>query len=152
VNCHQNLLSSPTLQKEVSLTTDASELAIGGVLSQDGHPVIYIARKLTSAESNYSNIEREALAIVYSVKRLRQFLLGRTFKLNTDHRPLQYIFAPNTELPKTVSARITRWAISLMAFDYDITYHDESTIPHADAFSRLRFEQDDDRDNFGPYG
>ena len=56
-----------SLQKKTTITTDASEKAIGGVISQEGHPVIYVSRKLTPAEQNYSNIEQEALAIVFVV-------------------------------------------------------------------------------------
>ena len=83
---------------EVTITTDASEKDFGGVLSQEGHPVIYVSKTLPQAEQRYSNIEREALAIVFVVKRLKQFLLGRKFHLETDHRPLELIFAPNKEL------------------------------------------------------
>ena len=83
------LVQPYTLDKEVTLTTDASEKTNGGVLTQNDHPVIYISRNLTSAEQKYSNIEREALAVVFAVTRLRQFLLGRKFTLRTDHKPLQ---------------------------------------------------------------
>ena len=97
-----------SLEKEVTITTDASEKAIGGVLSQEWQPVICVSKTLSQAEQRYSNIEREALAIVFVVKRLKQFLLGRNFNFEIDHRPLDFIFAPNKEHPKTVSARITR--------------------------------------------
>ena len=53
-----------SLKKEVTITTDASEKAIGGVLYQEGHSVIYVSKTLSPAEQRYSNIEREALAIV----------------------------------------------------------------------------------------
>ena len=140
-----------SLKNEVTITIDASEKAIGGVLSQEGQPVIYVSKTLSQAEQRYSNIEREALAIVFVVKRLKQFLLGRKFNLETDHRPLEFILAPNKELPKTVSARITRWAISLMAFDYEIKYKEGSSIPHADAMSRLTVDKDDDECNLVDY-
>ena len=116
------LVQSYSLQKEATVTTDASEKAIGGVLSQEGHPVIYVSRKLTPAEKNYSNTEREALAIVFVVTRLEQFLLGRRFTLQTDHKPLKHLFAPDEEIPKTASARITRWAKALMGFDHELKY------------------------------
>ena len=128
------------------MTTDASEKAIGGVLSQEGHPVLYISRKLSQAEQNYSNTEREALAILFVVTRLKHFLLGRRFTLQTDHKPLKYLFAPDEEIPKTASARITRWAISLMGFDFELKYTPGEKIPHADALSRLDFDDDDDND------
>ena len=101
-------------QKEATVSSDASEKAIGEVLLQGGHPVRYVLRKLTPAEKNYSNIEREAMAIVFVVTRLLQFFLGRRFTLQTDHKLLKYLFAPDEEVPKTASARITRWAIALL--------------------------------------
>ena len=128
------------------MTTDASEKAIGGVLSQEGHPVIYVSRKLSQAEKNYSNIEREALAIVLVVTKLKQFLLGRRFTLQTDHKPLKYLFIADEEIPKTASARITTSAIALMGFDFELKYTTGEQIPHADALSRLDFDDDDDND------
>ena len=141
--CANPFLQPYSLQKEAIVTTDASEKAIGGVLSQEGHPVIYVWRKLTSAEQNYSNLEREALAIVFVVTRLKQFLLGRRFTLQTDHKPLKYLFAPDDEIPKTASARFTRWAITLMGFDYELKYTPGEQIPHADALSRMDFDEDE---------
>ena len=131
-------------RKEVTLTTDASEHAVSAILSQDDHPIMYLSRRLTKAELNYSNIEKEALAIVWSTQRARQFLLGRKFLLKSDHRPLEFIFNPRKELPKVTSARLMRWAILLMAFDFDIMYVKGNTIPHVDALSRLAFNKEDD--------
>ena len=118
-----NPLKQPySLQKEATVTTDASEKTIGGVLSQEGHKVIYVSRKLTHVEQNYPIIEQEALAIVFAVARFKQFLLGRRFTLQTDHKPLKYLIAPDEEIPKTASARTTRWAIALLGFDYELKY------------------------------
>ena len=129
------------------MTADASEKAIGGVLSQEGHPVIYVSMKLSQAEIfTYSNIEREALAIVFVVTRLKQLLLGRKFLYKTDHKPLKYHFAPDEEIPKTSSARITRWAIALMGFEFELKYTPGEQIPHAEALSRLDTDDDDDND------
>ena len=63
--CANPLVQPYSLQKEATVTNDASEKTIGGVLLQEGHPVIFVSRKLTPSEQNYSNIEREALAIVF---------------------------------------------------------------------------------------
>ena len=134
-------------KKEVVLTTDASGTAVSAILAQENHPFMYLSRKLTKAEMNYSNIEREALAIVWATQRARQFLLGRKFLLKSDHRPLEFIFNPRKELPKMTSARIMRWAIKLMAFDFDILYVKGNTIPHVDALSRLNFDQDEEEND-----
>ena len=66
--CANPLVQPYSLTKEATVTTDTSEKAIGGVLSQEGHPVIYVSRKLSQAEQNYSSIERQALAIVFVVR------------------------------------------------------------------------------------
>ena len=72
--CANPLVQPYSLQKEATVTTDASEKSICEVLSQKGHPVIYVSRKLNPTEQNYSNIERKALAIVLVVTILKQFL------------------------------------------------------------------------------
>ena len=127
--CANSHVQTYSLTKEATVTTDSSEKYIGGVLSQEGHPEIYVSRMLSQAEQNYSNIEREALRIVFVVTRLKQFLIGRRFTLQTDHKPLKYIFAPDEEIPKTASARITRWAIELMGFDFELKYTPTEQIP-----------------------
>lgn len=147
-NLKQILAKKPIVQifdpkKDITLTTDASEQSISGILSQAGHPIMYLSRRLTTTEHNYSNIEREALAIVWTTDRARQFLMGKTFLLKSDHRPLEFIFNPRKELPKVTTYRILRWAIRLMAFDFDIEYVKGNTIPHVDALSRLRFYREE---------
>ena len=66
-------------KKDITLTTDASEHSISGTLSQEEHPIMYLSRRLTNTEFNYSNIEKEALAIVCTTTRARQFLIGKKF-------------------------------------------------------------------------
>ena len=68
------------------------------------------------------------------------------FTLQTDHKPFKYLFDPDEEIPKTASARITRWAIVLMGFEFELKYTPGEQIPHADALSRLDFDDDDDND------
>jgi transposase InsO family protein len=144
VSLKKEIASAPVVQpysldKELSLTTDASLGALAGVVTQNGHPVIFISRCLTSAEKNYSNIEREALAIFWAVHRLKHYFLGRKFTVYTDHQPLVKLLGQSHGVPTNTSARISRWALSMMHFDYDIMYTPGSKIPHADALSRLRF-------------
>ena len=133
-NIKNELCANPPVQPysltwEATVTTDATENAIGGVFSQQGHPVIYVSKKLSQTEQNYSNIEQEALEIVLVVTRLKLFLLGRRFTLQTDHKPLKYLFAPDEKNPKIASARITRWAIALMGFWLRIEIYTRGTDP-----------------------
>ncbi|GBP86798.1 Retrovirus-related Pol polyprotein from transposon 297 [Eumeta japonica] len=77
------------------LTTDASNLAIGAVFSQgvigSDKPIAYASRTLNTSEINYSTIEKELLAIVWATKYFCTNLFGRTFKIITDHKPLQWV-------------------------------------------------------------
>lgn len=132
------LLQPFDLEKEVTLTTDASKNALGASLTQNGKPVLYISRTLSTCEQNYSNIEREALAIIWAILRLKHFLLGHKFTVVTDHKPLVYIFG-GTGITEKASARINNWSTKLMCFDFDIVYMPGSSIKHADALSRLSY-------------
>ena len=114
-------------------------ISISGILSQEGHPIMYLSRRLTNTEFNYSNIEKEALAIVWTTTRPQQFLIGKKILLRSDHRPLEFTFNPRKELLKVTTSRILRWAIRLIAFDVDIEYVKGNSIPHVGAQSRLWF-------------
>lgn len=139
----QKLTTAPvvqpfSLQKHSVLTVDASQSSIGAVLSQDSHPVIYVSRKLSGAESRYSNIEREALAVVWACKRLEHFLLGKTFTVQTDHKPLVYILGSQHPLKVDISARLMRFAVKMMHFDYTIEHLPGKLNVIADTLSILQ--------------
>lgn len=145
------LSSSETLthfdmQAESVLTVDASARGLGAVLAQRAAPgpgaragervVAYASRALTAAELHYSQIQKEALAIVFAVDKFHQYLYGRRFVLRTDHKPLVSIFGPNVGIPSAAASRLQRWAIKLSAYDFQIEYvrTDKNT---ADVLSRL---------------
>ena len=79
---------------------------------------------------------------MWTTTRARQFFIGKKFLLRSDHRALKFILNPRKELPKVTISRILRWAIRLMAFDFDIEYFKGNSIPSVDALSRLRFDKE----------
>ncbi|XP_075253216.1 uncharacterized protein LOC142345018 [Convolutriloba macropyga] len=70
-------------------------------------------------------------------------LKAQSFAQNTDNKPLEYLFAPVEKIPKTASARSTKWATALMGFDYELKYTPGKQIPHADVFKRMDFDADE---------
>ena len=90
------------------------------------------------------NTKNSYMAIVWTTTRAQQFLIGKTFLLRSDHRPLEFIFNPRKELPKVMTStlRILRWTIRLMAFDFDIEYVKGNSIPRVDILSRLQFNKE----------
>ena len=111
------VLRLPQLDKTFILATDASDKGISAVLMQehgDGKfPVIYISRKLNPAETRYSTIEKECLALVWAIKKFQAYLYGREFILETDHQPLKFI-----NKHKIDNDRIMRWALGLQPYRY----------------------------------
>ena len=79
------------------------------------HPVKFVSRKLLPREQKYSIIEREGLAIVWSIKKLDRYLAGVRFHLQTDHKALSYLGNSNF-----TNSRITRWSLILQNYDFDI--------------------------------
>ena len=121
------LLVHYDLKRQLRFACDASSYGLGAVLSHvmDGgreRPVAYASRTLSSSERNYAQIEREALSIIYGVKKFHQFLYGRKFTLITDHQPLLALLGPKSPIPILAAARMQRWALSLSAYDYQIEY------------------------------
>lgn len=131
----QPLLQYPDFSKPFLLTTDASNYAIGSVLSQGeigkDLPIAYASRTLNNAECNYSTTEKELLAIVYSVKHFRPYLYGQKFKIITDHLPLTYLM--NCKDP---SSRLIRWRLLLEEYDYTIHHKPGRVNSNVDALSR----------------
>ena len=131
------ILKYPDFTEPFVLTTDASNVALGAVLSQSSppndHPVAYASRTLNETEQKYSTIEKELLAIVWACKYFRPYLYGRKFQIYTDHRPLVWLF--NLKEP---NSKLVRWRLKLEEFDYTIIYKSGRQNTNADALSRIQ--------------
>ncbi|UYV74594.1 hypothetical protein LAZ67_12000217 [Cordylochernes scorpioides] len=125
----------------ILVSCDASEYGIGAILSQVDHeverPVVFASRTLNKTERRYAVIDKEALAVIFGVSKFSQYLLGRKFKILTDHKPLVGIFNPKKPIPQVLSPRMLRWCLNLAAYTYSIEYKPGKVNCNADALSRL---------------
>jgi hypothetical protein len=128
------ILAYPQFDNPFILTTDASKYALGAVLSQiqDGieRPIAFASRTLNDTEVNYSVTEKEALAIIWAVKKYEPYLYGNKFLLITDHKPLTFIKTSEK------NSKILRWRLELEKFDYEVKYKEGKANVVADALSR----------------
>ena len=134
--CTAPILASPDFDRQFLLQTDASDRGIGAVLSQvddNGieRPVAYYSKKLLPREERYSVIEKECLAIKSAIAAFQVYLLGRPFKIQTDHRALIWL----NQL-KDKNSRLTRWSLSLQPFKFEVTHRVGTDNSNADALSR----------------
>ena len=133
--CTGPVLVAPDFTQEFVVQADASEVGLGAVLSQlrggEEHPVLYISRTLLPRERNYATVEKECLAVTWALESLRFYLLGRRFTVVTDHAPLQWM-ARNRE----TNRRVTRWFLSVQAFNFSVIHRSGKRHGNADALSR----------------
>ncbi len=125
-------------EAETTVQTDASLKGLGAVLLQDGQPVCYASKALTEAEQRYSNIEREALGVVWGLERFHYFIYGKTCTVHTDHKPLEAIFKKKLS---SCPARLQRFVLRALKYDVTVTYVKGAQVPIADALSRISPQQ-----------
>ena len=97
---------------------------------------------LSATQRRYSQIQKEALSLVYALKKFHQFLYGRKFIVVTDHKPLVTLFAPDKGTPAMAANRLARWALLVHQYDYTVEYRRSKDHGNADALSRLPFSND----------
>jgi len=125
----------------LQLACDVSPSGIAGILSHiidnQKKPIAFASRSLTQAEQNYSQLDREALAIVFAVDHFFKYLFARPFTLVTDNQPVVRIFHQNAQLPRMTSARLLRYAAFLSEFNYSVKFKNNTDNTNVDCLSRL---------------
>lgn len=114
------VLKCPDFTRMFVLRTDASAVGLGAVLTQDldgREQVAYASRTLQNAEHNYSATEKESLAVMWEIQKMRPYLEAYRFKVITDHFSLKWLQTP--EIP---SGRLARWSVALQQFDFEVEY------------------------------
>ena len=119
--------------KNITMLCDASQSGIGATLLQEGQPVHYANRALTTTEQNYAQIEKEFLAVVFSCEHFEHYIYGKHVTVETDHKPL---IAIQKKPINTASKRLQRMMLRLQRFDLNLTYKPGKEMYIADALSR----------------
>ncbi|XP_062613747.1 uncharacterized protein K02A2.6-like [Saccostrea cucullata] len=121
---------------KTQVIADASPVGLGAVLVQEqqGKPKIisYASRSLTDVERRYAQTEKEALSLVWACERFHMYLMGKTFELLTDHKPLEFIFSPKSK----PCARVERWLLRMQNYSYTVR-HIPGKSNIADSLSRM---------------
>jgi hypothetical protein len=134
------VLSFPNVWEEFNLYTDASKVGMGSVLCQysdtgDEKVIQYFSKKFSPVQTRYSTIEREALALISSLKEFRPYLAGGTVNVYTDHKPLLSLFKKDIK-----NDRIQRWKLEISDYSCNIRYLKGSINHCPDFLSRLLVE------------
>ncbi|GKT20193.1 unnamed protein product, partial [Aduncisulcus paluster] len=118
---------------ELILRTDASSIGIGGLLVQVDHgkefPLAFYSKKLTEQERRWSTLEQEAFGVVWCLRKARQFVSGRSFTIETDHRNLTFVL-------KNTSPKVMRWHLELAEYQFEIRHIAGKQNVVADTLSR----------------
>lgn len=148
----KDILSSDLLlthydpQLKIIVAADASNYGLGACIQHefpDGSikTICHASRSLTPAEKQYSQIEKEALGIMFAVTKFHKMIYGRKFQLHTDHKPLLAIFGKKTGISAHQANRLQRWAFKLTAYEFDIKFISTNSFGYADVLSRLIDQQ-----------
>jgi len=133
-------LAYPTPGTPCILDTDASDVAVGAVLSQmvDGveKPIAYFSRVLNDTQRNYCPTQRELLAVITSLQHFRHYVLGKKVILRTDHHSLK-----SFRTFKRPEGNLARWIETLAEFDFEIEHRAGRLHSNADAISRQNCKQ-----------
>lgn len=129
------VLKAPDLTQPFIVTTDASDFALGAILSQgkigSDQPCAFASRCLKGSEFRYPTYDKELLAVVYAKEQFRCYLFGRRFTICTDHEALKHFHTS-----KKPDLRFNRLKAALAGYDFDVIYRPGVKNANADALSR----------------
>ena len=119
--------------KELSIQCDASQTGLGAALLQDGQPLAFVSRALTDTETRYAQLEKEMLAVVWSIEKFDQYTYGRRVNMISDHKPLESIMKKAlANAPKRLQGMMMR----LQKYDINLIYVPGKHLLLADTLSR----------------
>lgn len=148
-----NVLVHYDMTKPIVLQCDSSDYGLGAVLCHELspgslRPVFFASKTLNKAERNYAQVHKEALAVIFGIKRFNKYLQGQKFVIETDAKPLLKLLGHDKSVPEMTNSRMQRWALILSSYDYVMKYKKGSDLLLADALSRLPCKDDEPVDKY----
>lgn len=125
------ILALPNFAKSFEIECDASNVGIGAVLLQEGHPIAYFSEKLKGAALNFSTYDKELYALVRALQTWQHYLLPKEFVIHSDHESLKYLKGQGK-----LNKRHAKWVEFLEQFPYVIKHKKGKANVVADALSR----------------
>ena len=137
---HPAVLALYNPDAEMKISADASSYGLGAVLMQRSHPaeswrpVVFASRYLTETEKRYAQIEKEALAVTWASEKFANYILGKRYTIETDHKPLVPLLG--AKHLDSLPPRILRFRLRLARFDYETTHVPGKLMYTSDTLSR----------------
>ena len=130
------LLRRPDFNQPFILQTDWQPTGMGAILSQNienvEHVIAYASKSLKIQEQHYAPTEGELLACLWAIRHFHCYLHGHRFVLETDHKALTYLLTS-----KNLSTKLTRYAMELQEYDFEMRHRPGHLHTNVDALSRL---------------
>ncbi|KAG0736676.1 hypothetical protein G6F23_010807 [Rhizopus arrhizus] len=145
INAVQLKYSDPS--KPYKLYTDASDIGVGAVLAQldeelnEDRPICFLSRKLLPNEMNYPIVEKELLAVIYALKKLRKYLLDKIFTLYTDNTAVRFLF-----FKRDPGSRLQRWVLAVQEYSFKVVHLPGKSNVVADVMSRYPPQENNESD------
>ena len=128
-------------EEDLVIQCDSSGTGVGAALMQNDQPIAYASRALADTETHYAPIEKDMLAVVYSLERLHQYTYGRHTVVYSDNKPLEMILKkPLIKTPK----RLQNMILKVQKYDFALFYKPGKTMYLADTLSRAHTTDDKD--------
>ena len=116
----------------VTIQVDASQVGLGAACLQNGKPIAFASKAHTKTEHQYANIEREMLAVIFGVEQFQTYVYGRSFTIESDHKPLESISQKNLA---DTPAHLQHMLLHLQGYNYTICYHPGKEMALPDTLS-----------------
>ena len=137
---------------KTKISADASSYGLGAVLLQQQEdkwrPVAFASRSLSETECHYAQIEKEALALTWALEKFSEYVLGKVFHLEMDHKPLIPLLGQKSL--DLLPPRVLRFRLRLMRFQYTIHHVPGKSLYTADTLSRAPLQETADKSGLIP--